>query len=935
MRKSRQNLGFSPNIWQGLTDVFNQAIPALEAQSISWKSPVSTTQTGSSSELIALNYSGLIKDIERLNDLCTIARNLLATTKKAQNLAAERGFDQQILKLIDLCVRVTARGFDGESNARNEERWQKIVNLYKRLLITNLQFLHNFIMHNEHRKLVLWLDLFGLAQPVEAEAMSTLQLAETAMAKVQKEASATLAGEKFLDSKAVASDAKLASNINDVSAFIKSINTEMAPDNFTQEAARSLMDKIRHDLENLSGLGATQLRQNPEPLIKVGETLRAHLPSKDSSSPNEAAAESTHPSQTTPTPGEGTVQSWGRSRNGTELPDLSQYEGDLANRDTELTSDDMTMPRTSQSAAETLQEAKDELMARLHEGASMIGHGDQRLYDVNNRAGGMAESGNGSVNGHADTADDEEDEDEEDEYRHTRDQERGLLTDVPLVLGPTEIDALPMIIQAGIVDSFGLKGGERSGTKNMQAVRCHILLAHEAGRNVLRELLIFIAAWDLPDDEFYFKMMVQIMEAILKNDLMSHAYSDFGQAKDIISPAQAVVIKILTHIFRSKYSPAAVADLTSHARSSRPPVALSRVDVLTVRYIFTVFRGNIVPETCALIYLQGQIWVGAAMADDFPLNLWDMERVYEGVYQFLEFFAVLTESNDWKSLLVDWEIVYDLVTLLKELDASIPAKSLRSEMPPTPQTAPSGGNQTTAGHGVPASMMSTDGVVENVDKAATASQVVAVERPYDPASPEPPVSRPNSHQNPARQQEQPPVPPLETAGLAGLPRMESAPSSPPSASALGSEDPSMFEWRNLKKLIVLVLSSLVWKSPQVQNQIRKHGGVETILSCTNYDAHNPYIKEHAVMCLKFLLEGCRENQSMVEQLEARKVVKGTAGFDSNGRHRGDVGVEEDIQAAHDMLDKFGFEAMLDSEGKVSLVEKQQAQQQQRRQTPGH
>src|SRR5699024_7545262 len=115
-----------------------------------------------------------------------------------------------------------------------------------------------------------------------------------------------------------------------------------------------------------------------------------------------------------------------------------------------------------------------------------------------------------------------------------------------------------------IVDSFGLKGGERSGPRNMQALRCHVLLAQETGRNLLRELLIFIAAWDLPDDELYFKMMVQVMESVLKNGLMSHAYSDFGQPKDIISPAQAVVVKILTHIFRSKYSPASVT------RSAQP-----------------------------------------------------------------------------------------------------------------------------------------------------------------------------------------------------------------------------------------------------------------------------------------------------------------------------------------------------------------------------
>ncbi|MGK7512275.1 hypothetical protein, partial [Salmonella enterica] len=62
-------------------------------------------------------------------------------------MASEKGFDQRIIALVDTCVRVTARGFDGETNARNEERWQKVVNLYKRLLITCLQFLHNFIMH--------------------------------------------------------------------------------------------------------------------------------------------------------------------------------------------------------------------------------------------------------------------------------------------------------------------------------------------------------------------------------------------------------------------------------------------------------------------------------------------------------------------------------------------------------------------------------------------------------------------------------------------------------------------------------------------------------------------------------------------------------------------------------------------------------------------
>ncbi|KAK2855669.1 hypothetical protein FQN49_004954, partial [Arthroderma sp. PD_2] len=429
----------------------------------------------------------------------------------------------------------------------------------------------------------------------------------------------------------------------------------------------------------------------------------------------------------------------------------------------------------------------------------------------------------------------EDEEEDDDDYRgRPGDQQRGLLTDIPLVLGPAEIEALPMLIQAGIVDSFGPKGGPKTGSKNMQAVRCHILLAQETGRNLLRELLIFIAAWDLPDDELYFKMMVQIMEAVLNNGLMSHAYSDFGQAKDIISPAQAVVIKILTHIFRSKYSPPNITSATE-TPTGRSSVAVTKVDVLT-----------------------GQIRAGHALPEDFPLNLWDMERVYEGVYQFLEFFAVLTENTEWKNLLVQWEIVYDLVTLIKELEASIPKGSL-SSLTQAAAAAASRTSQQTPSNEPPAS-----------DNGSINTAPVAVERPYDPNDSEP----------------------IDTATVGAESRVPSPP--------IGNEDPAEFEWRNLKKLVILVLSSLVWKCPQVQNQIRKYGGIETILSCTAFDAHNPYIKEHAVMCLKFLLEGNRENQKLVEQLEAREVV------------------QDDSR----VLEKSGYEAVLGQTGKLSLRTKE-------------
>ena len=974
----RQALGFSPKVWSGLTAVFGAAIPVLQSKSFTraqrgdgfhgqnGASPDDAESNGvngevsknSSSDLIAANYLSLVKDIERLNDLCTIARNLLATTKRAQNLAAERGFDQQVLKLIDVCVKVTARGFDGEGgNVRSEERWGKVVNLYKRLLITCLQFLHNFIMHNEQRKLILWLDLFGNANgaaqqqqlqqlqgkdigvevTVErdvAEVSENDRVQEIARLEPNDEAAAVKervnsALEQLKDvakGNVQLSDmaTELSYNLDDVHALFEMMSTSGETDENSRKTAKLLMEKIRADVDRLTGLDSAQLDGNPDALMKVGAALRAQMPNKELPASVEQAIKNAalH------------LQRGGQQVNG--MPDISNFQSMQKNQNDQILDQDLQMPRTAQSAAETLQEAKDELMARLQEPPSHLDD-DEDLYDDDATASHIAEDGLESAEDVSEEdIDEDEEEDDDSSYHPSNDQERGLLTDVPLVLGPTEIEALPMIIQAGIVDNFGNTKNmpqhtaqERQNIRNMQSVRCHILLAQEAGRNVLRELLIFIAAWDLPDDEFYFKMMVQIMEAILKNGLMSHAYADFGQAKDIISPAQAVVVKILTHIYRGRYSPASAqaeknknnAEATDTAlRTLKPPAPLTRVDVLTVRYIFTVFRGNIVPETCALIYLQGQIRQGLALAEDFPLNLWDMERVYEGVYQFLEFFAVLTENNDWNRLLVDWEIVYDLVTLIKELEAAIPKVNPltapkgrdgerdvgavytgeAAEMAPPPPPPP-------ASSSMPPPPAVPSAVAKRAANGINASAAGIVERPYS-LSPSPPPLISNSPSDIPSDNSTPQTIPARTTTGANnaVPQSSQAPTAAthdlvaqPGPQSPPPEDPSTFEWRNLKKLIILVLSSLVWKSRHVQDQIRETGGVDVVLNCTVHDANNPYIREHAVMCLKFLLEGNTENQKLVAELERRGVVAGYdelrggfAGREGGFAARGVVGTAE-------------------------------------------
>jgi hypothetical protein len=69
--------------------------------------------------------------LEKLNQLVAIARNVLTYGEKAQNLAADRLFDKNVSTLITVCVRVTARGYDGETGTQDEGKWQDVINACK------------------------------------------------------------------------------------------------------------------------------------------------------------------------------------------------------------------------------------------------------------------------------------------------------------------------------------------------------------------------------------------------------------------------------------------------------------------------------------------------------------------------------------------------------------------------------------------------------------------------------------------------------------------------------------------------------------------------------------------------------------------------------------------------------------------------------------
>ncbi|KAF2171338.1 hypothetical protein M409DRAFT_50793 [Zasmidium cellare ATCC 36951] len=1044
----RRAIGLDPKFWTDFCVLLKAAIPSLERRSFTIWDPSSVDYESTSGALIAGHYPGLWKDLERLNDLVSIARNVMNVGTDVQDLAASFSIEAEIFRLVNCCVKVTARGYDGDAGTGDEEKWQWIVNAYKKLLITSLQFLNNFVAQNEMRKLMLWVSLFdnsteAVFSPEDVPETSSASLtdvpsnptsrpiaplsAEDMLIAFGTNGTQTLDlegaqplrdNEPFSDyplpPEAIEGAEKLEGNgyafyaKRAVGPCKEDYNIERKRDptlaEMHLELPRRWAELTDDDHLYWQGLFEDALaRYRQELAVYEAKTLAVTEQQPVLRSDVPVAQQTKQVERQIAMLEE---QLAGRHNNDnaglqSSGPTIPGKDGHLAIDSESLQSrpvvpDDIRMLFTADAGTKILESGKAELMKRL-EGYEPPPPPDSSLPPSRNADGVSTRPVNIDSTGNPaertrnmsptpppahqsdppeEESEEEADEDEEEDYPGSTEDGRGLLTDVPLILGPSEIEVLPMLIMSGMVPPTNLDGytiEERNTVMNMHTVRTHILLSQSNGRNLLRELLIFVAAWDLREEELYFKFMVKIMEAILKNALMPyayHAFRDRSRSKDIISPAQAVIMKLLTCIFRGR-GEAAKAAVAANAQNKtgappqsvtiiggpvsiavhpddRPVIKLpympKRVDLHILNFIFTEFRQHIIPQTCALIFLQGQIHAGRASPEDFPLNLWDMERMYEGVYQYLEFFAVLTEEGLWKTILGEWEMASELVTLLRELEGGIPKMgAVVPQMPrrvdkaphPPLQRALSADAVSTVHHRVP-----TPSPVSGSGPASTPAPV-AVERPFDVDPPHPDPKLPPLPVHPPASANQPPI--FEAETPLAYPE-DSANATLPSLGAHDlshdQDEPSDFEWRNLKKLTVLVLSSLIWKNRAVQDQVRRYGGLEALVGCCRHDEHNPYIREHAIMCLRFAVEGCEENAKVIRRMAAKEGAKAIEA--GNGTQRpatakpsvtstkatesapptpGPVNVED---VPREVLDTNGYETFMDGKGQVGLRRKEPA-----------
>ena len=111
----------------------------------------------------------------------------------------------------------------------------------------------------------------------------------------------------------------------------------------------------------------------------------------------------------------------------------------------------------------------------------------------------------------------------------------------------------------------------------------------------------------------------------------------------------------------SPSSPTPAADETSDEPFT-PTTQPQILDTSIATYLIHVFQHDVLPNIRRIILQQGSIKSGELKREQFEWSLWDLDRVYEGLYQFMEMMVVFAEDEDSKKIMLEGvsEAVADL-----------------------------------------------------------------------------------------------------------------------------------------------------------------------------------------------------------------------------------------------------------------------------------
>ncbi|KAI4864121.1 hypothetical protein F4820DRAFT_424650 [Hypoxylon rubiginosum] len=718
--------------------------------------------------LIIKNYVPLKEALQMLNKLMHIARNLLVTTdpEVPQDLSAAIYFDHEVYEAICLCVNVTSKGIDGEmpEDESSRAKLNEITELCKKVLVTSLQQAHNWIAKNDRNKMIFWYRV--LIESPDADSNPGPEDRHESVLDYPAPRSMQLRDE-------LSNWLKRSCRMSDTAAAIcKEYFNSQTPE---------MRDQWLPSEENL-------LSWNYIP-----PEMWAWQPDTDTRDEAAKLVSAWYPDETDKYKQD---KAYGRVSHeldkwwfGARIPNSNDWS--------------LTMYSSVDSVPQRIKECEANLMQRYAAAEPQEEPNDAAEPSLEHEHGVELPSQPPQAAQNFVPEYDEYEEEADDDDSYGEGPMTGLLTEIPNILDPKQIEALHMIVKSCILESAG--SGLTRYRENLQHCRCRIFLATDCGRNLLREMLVFIAVWEKDEQSLIFQISSQIVQAIHENALIPYAWMALRTPKDIISPAQTILLRLITYLFRTALYPPKDYNPYADPKSDDVEKVLANEDVRLgkmLNYLYGLFRSRIVPECVALMQIQGEVRKGRLDPADFPVDNWDLERAKDGLVQYLDFLYTVADIFPLRQHLIDYEAVYELLRLLEGLDNGVEKAPLvgarRNEPPATPSTTTS------------------------------TPQASSSNNPPPPPPPPPPISEP----------------------------------------------PHEFPWAGIKGQVLSILAALLQPppgqsspgNPKVQVQILQHNGIVSLLNCCLYDDNNRFCRERTQLCLKWLMDGCPDASTFLQNL---------------------------------------------------------------------
>lgn len=774
----REVLSRNLRVWIWLRRAVSAAICDLNEKSLGVRSePFVQTKffditTPEVTALIIKNYVPLKEALQMLNKLMHIARNLLVTTdpEVPQDLSAAIYFDHEVYEAICLCVNVTSKGIDGEmpEDESSRAKLNEITELCKKVLVTSLQQAHNWIAKNDRNKMLFWYKV--LIESPDADSNPGPEDRHESVLDYPAPRNMQLRDE-------ISNWLKRSCRMSDTAAAIcKEYYDSQTPETKDQWLSRE---------ENLLSWNYTPpetwtWQPDTESRDEASKLVSAWYPDEtDKFKQDKAYGRVSHE-----------LDKWWF---GARIPNSNDWS--------------LTMYSSVDSVPQRIKECEANLMQRYAAAEPQEEPSDaaepplEHEHDVEHSVELHGQAPQATQNFVPEYDEYEEEADDDDSYGEG--PMTGLLTEVPNILDPKQIEALHMIVKSCILESAG--SGPTRYRENLQHCRCRILLATDCGRNLFREMLVFIAVWEKDEQSLIFQISSQIVQAIHENALIPYAWMALRSPKDIISPAQTILLRLITYLFRTALYPPKDYNPYADPKTSDVEKVLANEDVRLgkmLNYLYGLFRSRIVPECVALMKIQGEVRKNRLDPADFPVDNWDLERAKDGLVQYLDFLYTVADIVPLRQHLIDYEAVYELLQLLEGLDIGVEKAPFpgtrRNEPPATPSTTTS------------------------------TPQPSSSNNPPPPPPPPPPISEP-PHEFP-------------WAGIKGqvLSILAALLQPPPGQSSPGN--------------------------PTVQMQILRYNGIVLLLNCCLYDDNNRFCRERTQLCLKWLMDGCPDASDFLQNL---------------------------------------------------------------------